>query len=121
MTYILATAFVKISIAWMLLRIEVRNKFRRTIIAGAVIFCIFSLAVFFIGVFQCRPLSVAWGVGEGTCVALEIFGLGMLVLSIVDVLTNWLYSLLPIAMFWHVQMARNQKASLVLMLSIGIV
>lgn len=41
---------------------------------------------------QCRPLSVAWGEGTGTCVSARLLGNTGLALSVVDVTVSWLYA-----------------------------
>lgn len=50
-----------------------------------------TLIVAFIFGLQCRPLSVAWGVGKGTCMSTAVTGNAAIVLSAVDVAVSWLY------------------------------
>lgn len=43
---------------------------------------------------QCRPLSVAWGVGEGSCLSTSVLGTTGLALSGMDVTISWFYAVL---------------------------
>lgn len=69
---------------------------------------------------QCQPLSFVWGIGEGTCLSLIYQYWALVAFSTVDILCNWLYSLIPVAILWHVQMSIHTKVSVALLLGIGI-
>lgn len=51
-----------------------------------------SLAVGLLFALQCRPLSVAWGEGEGTCISTETIAISAMVLSVVVMTVRWLYA-----------------------------
>lgn len=69
---------------------------------------------------QCTPLSVSWGVGEGTCVdPTKMMTLGYF-WSVIDILSVWIYAIMPIAMLWKVQMSFRMKALSSALLGLGI-
>lgn len=69
---------------------------------------------------QCTPLSVSWGVGEGTCVdPMKMMTLGYF-WSAIDIGSVWTYAIMPIAMLWKVQMSFRMKALSSALLGLGI-
>lgn len=69
---------------------------------------------------QCRPLSVAWGVGKGTCVEPTVIMNTGYSFSALDIGANWLYALLPVAMLWNIQLSFRMKASITALLGLGV-
>lgn len=120
MAGVLAAPLIKTSVAIVLLRINVRRSFRYVILVTLAGFWITSLLVAFYLAFQCRPLSLAWGVGDGTCLSLMYNFWGWVALSTADIISNWIYSLIPIAILWNIQMSPRAKVSATLLLGIGI-
>jgi hypothetical protein len=121
MSYAITAAFVKTSVALVLFRINVRPMIRNIIIALLTIFWIVSLMLFLFLAFQCRPISLNWGVGEGTCVDVIHTVRLWIAFTVADIACNWILSLLPIAMLWKVQIQKGLKAVLMLLLGMGIV
>ncbi|KAH6975657.1 hypothetical protein EDB80DRAFT_900207 [Ilyonectria destructans] len=50
---------------------------------------IWTLVVALIFALQCRPLSVAWGVGTGTCLSTAFIGNTGIALSVMGMVTSW--------------------------------
>ncbi|KKO97204.1 hypothetical protein THAR02_10688 [Trichoderma harzianum] len=66
---------------------------RKILIASMVILSIVSVVSIFIFGFQCRPLSVAWGVGTGTCLPGSTIANTAYAVSAADILFSWLYGI----------------------------
>ncbi|KXJ85063.1 hypothetical protein Micbo1qcDRAFT_106274, partial [Microdochium bolleyi] len=122
--YILATGLSKIGIGLVLLRLS--DKAGMTLVRWLLLSTMAVVGATSIGVgllfaLQCRPLSVAWGVGVGTCISTETIGLGGIVLSVVDMAVSWFYALLPVYMLWKVQLKTKLKIFVLVLLGFGAV
>lgn len=89
----MASGIAKVAVALVLLRLTNRSDMRAArivlwITIGVII--ILTAVVTLIFALQCRPLSVAWGVGTGTCISNSVIGQAALALSVEDVATSWL-------------------------------
>lgn len=90
--YLIAQLAAKISVALVLYRIATMAPMIRRILIGSMsILSIVSIAAIFIFAFQCRPLSVAWGVGTGTCLPGSAIANTAYAVSAADILFSWLY------------------------------
>lgn len=90
--YLVAQLAAKISVALVLYRIATMAPLiRKILIASMVILSIVSIVSIFIFGFQCRPLSVAWGVGTGTCLPGSTIANTAYAVSAADILFSWLY------------------------------
>lgn len=65
---------------------------RRALAFSMIIVSLWCLVTALIFGLQCRPLSVAWGVGEGSCLSTAFLGTTGLALSGMDVTISWLYA-----------------------------
>lgn len=72
---------------------------RRVLIGSMAVMSIVSVAAIFIFAFQCRPLSVAWGVGTGTCLPGSTIANTAYAVSAADILFSWLYGVSSVC-FW---------------------
>ncbi|KAI1471955.1 uncharacterized protein F4812DRAFT_200396 [Daldinia caldariorum] len=117
--YVLATALFKTGVALVLFRIDIRRSIRRILVVSMTVVLVVVLMSFFLLAFQCRPMSLNWGVGNGSCFQWETVRRTGIALSVVDVASNWLYSFLPIAMLYNVQMSNRLKISVIIILGIG--
>ncbi|KAH7161052.1 hypothetical protein EDB81DRAFT_755637 [Dactylonectria macrodidyma] len=75
--YILATGISKLGVGLVLFRLADKSDMRVvrfTLVASMVVVCIWTLVVALIFALQCRPLSVAWGVGTSTCLSTTVIG-----------------------------------------------
>lgn len=129
--YILASGITKLAVALVLHRLTSRGatdgatnnmKFARLglwITIGVTV--VFTIVITLIFALQCRPLSVAWGVGTGTCINTSVIGQAALALSIEDVLTSWFMALLPVYMLWQTAIPIKVKISVMFLLGFGAV
>lgn len=124
-TYVLDMMFIKVSIGVFLLRIATQKRYRYTIWASIVVVAIWSLVLFFWNLFQCNPIAAQWDYTlldnpENHCVSAQAIVNAAYALSVMTILSDWLYALLPIPMVWNVKMTKQAKATVVLVLGLGI-
>ncbi|KAH6886336.1 hypothetical protein B0T10DRAFT_608019 [Thelonectria olida] len=122
--YILATGISKLGVGLVLFRLADKSDLRIirwALIASMVIVAIWSLVVALIFALQCRPLSVAWGVGKGTCLSTSFIGNAGIGLSVMDMTISWFYALLPIFMLYKTQLRLKLKISIMVLLGLGAV
>ncbi|KAL6793127.1 hypothetical protein V8C40DRAFT_237865 [Trichoderma camerunense] len=120
--YLVAQLAAKISVALVLYRIATMAPLiRKILIASMVILSIVSIVSIFIFGFQCRPLSVAWGVGTGTCLPGSTIANTAYAVSAADILFSWLYGLMPIYLLWSVQISMRTKIVVSVLLGFGAV
>ncbi|KAJ4859923.1 hypothetical protein T069G_04911 [Trichoderma breve] len=120
--YLVAQLAAKISVALVLYRIATMAPLiRKILIASMVILSIVSVVSIFIFGFQCRPLSVAWGVGTGTCLPGSTIANTAYAVSAADILFSWLYGLMPIYLLWSVQISMRTKIVVSVLLGFGAV
>jgi len=114
--------FIKLSVAVFLLRLSVRRRYKYTLWASMAVVAIWSTVVFFWGTFQCKPVQAQWDytIPHLRCVSAEqVVGVAYSV-SIMTIITDWLYALLPIPMVWKIEMTRQAKATVLAILGLGI-
>jgi hypothetical protein len=80
--------------------------------------------VFFICLFQCKPISYSWRqiipTEKGTCVSQDMtVNLGY-VLSVISAVLDFFYAILPGFIFWGLQMKRSENIVLMILMSLGI-
>ncbi|KAL7919873.1 hypothetical protein ACQKWADRAFT_300286 [Trichoderma austrokoningii] len=120
--YLIAQLAAKISVALVLYRIaSMAPMMRRVLIGSMAVMSVVSVVAIFIFAFQCRPLSVAWGVGEGTCLPGSTIANTAYMVSAADILFSWLYGLLPIYLLWSVQISLRTKLVVSVLLGFGAV
>lgn len=124
-TYVLDMMFIKISIGVFLLRIATQKRYRYTIWASLVIVAIWSLILFLWNLLQCDPIAAQWDYRlldnpENQCVSPQAIVDAAYALSVMTILSDWLYALLPIPMVWNVKMTTQAKATVVVILGLGI-
>lgn len=116
---------IKASIAIFLLRICV-NKIHKIIIWTVTgITEVYSLFFFLLFVLQCRPTSLFWlrykeDAPEGSCLDATVISNAFYGYSAISCLTDWTFSLLPIALVWNLQMNRSTKISVIVILAAGV-
>lgn len=114
--------FVKLSIGVFLLRLAVQKRYKWTIYISMTVVLIWSVALFFWDVFQCSPVAAQWDytIPNYTCVAAQQVINAAYALSVLNIITDWLYALMPIPMIWKVKMTSQAKATVVAILGLGI-
>ncbi|KAF4985943.1 hypothetical protein FGRMN_11046 [Fusarium graminum] len=121
-TYILNMMFIKLSIGVFLLRLSVKKTYNWIIWISLAIISIWSIVLFFWNLFQCQPVQMQWDfrIKEGRCVGADQIVSAAYAISVMTVLSDWLYALLPIPMLWSVKMTKQAKATVIAILGLGI-
>ncbi|KAI1138579.1 hypothetical protein F5Y05DRAFT_44160 [Hypoxylon sp. FL0543] len=125
-TYILNMWLIKLSIGIFLLRLASQNKYKYTIYASIVIVSIWSVVLFFWNIFQCNPVAAQWDYTilqndpNSRCVSADEIVNAAYALSVMNILSDWLYALLPIPMLWAVKMTTQAKITVVVVLGLGV-
>ncbi|EGU87839.1 hypothetical protein FOXB_01633 [Fusarium oxysporum f. sp. conglutinans Fo5176] len=94
---------------------------RRALAVSMIIVSLWCLVTALIFGLQCRPLSVAWGVGESSCLSTAFLGTTGLALSGMDVTISWFYALLPIYRLYRTQLRLKLKIMVMVLLGLGAV
>ncbi|KAK2671397.1 hypothetical protein RAB80_013819 [Fusarium oxysporum f. sp. vasinfectum] len=122
--YILTTGISKLAVGLVLFRLANGASMkivRRALAVSMIIVSLWCLVTALIFGLQCRPLSVAWGVGEGSCLSTAFLGTTGLALSGMDVTISWFYALLPIYMLYRTQLRLKLKIMVMVLLGLGAV
>jgi hypothetical protein len=114
--------FIKLSIAVFLLRLAVQKRYRYTLWISMSIVAIWSSVIFFWDVFQCKPVHAQWDytIADKQCVTSEEIVSAAYSISVMTILTDWLYALLPIPMVWKVKMTIQAKLTVIMVLGLGV-
>ncbi|KAI9147004.1 Satratoxin biosynthesis SC3 cluster protein [Paramyrothecium foliicola] len=105
---------LKISIAVFLLRIAVERIHKMIIYGALVATTVPSVAFIFICIFQCKPISYFWvryvdTSAKGVCINLGIIMKLTYTFSTISVLTDFIFTILPIFMVWRLNMKARSK------------
>ncbi|KAJ2906606.1 putative integral membrane family protein [Zalerion maritima] len=121
-TYVSNMMFIKLSIGFFLLRLATERRYKYTIWGSLVVITIMSTVLFFWNIFQCSPLQAQWDytIENHKCVTTEQVVAAAYALSILTILTDWLYALLPIPMIWKVKMSIQAKMTVSVVLGLGV-
>ncbi|KAK6951678.1 hypothetical protein Daesc_006201 [Daldinia eschscholtzii] len=125
-TYVLNMWLIKLSIGIFLLRLASQNRYRYTLYGSLVIVSIWSIVLFFWNIFQCNPVAAQWDYtilqkdSKARCVSADEIVNAAYALSVMNILSDWLYALLPIPMLWSVKMTTQAKMTVVVVLGLGI-
>ncbi|KAG9602009.1 hypothetical protein KCU77_g2579, partial [Aureobasidium melanogenum] len=119
--YIMTSLFLKLSLAVFFLRIVVAKWQRYIIIIGTSIFCLFTLAFFFVAVFQCGPPSqFLLNNAKGKCLPWNVTGPLNYIHGTLNAMTDWIFVSLPMLVIRNANMNRKGKASVIGVLAIGV-
>ncbi|KAI0541702.1 hypothetical protein GGR58DRAFT_455868 [Xylaria digitata] len=121
-TYVIVLYVAKLSVALVLLRIAVTSKgVRILIICSIVALTIWTTVTTLIVALQCRPLSLAWGEGtKGTCLPAAVLANTGYSISAMDIASSFLYAGLPAYLLKGVQLSTKVKASIIVLLGLGV-
>ncbi|KAI1438675.1 hypothetical protein GGR50DRAFT_374965 [Xylaria sp. CBS 124048] len=119
--YVIVLYVAKLSVALVLLRISVTSKgVQMLLICSMVGLTIWTTVTTFLVAFQCVPLSLAWGVGEGSCLPAAVLANTGYSISAMDIVSSFLYAGLPAYLLRGVQLSRRVKASIIVILGLGV-
>ncbi|KAK1984347.1 integral membrane family protein [Colletotrichum cereale] len=121
-TYVLGMLFIKLSIGFFLLRLSSSTVYNWIIGVSLTIVTIWSVVIFFWNMFQCSPVEAQWdyAIPNSECVPSDAIVAAAYSISVMNVLSDWLYALLPIPMVWSVKMTKQAKATVIVILGLGI-
>lgn len=114
--------FIKLSIATFLLRLAVEPVYRWILYVSMAVVGIWSVVVFVWDIFQCSPVQAQWDytIVGARCVTADQIVSAAYSISVMTIVTDWLYALMPIPMVWKVKMTPQQKGTVVIILGLGI-
>ena len=121
--YIITAAFLRTSVAFLLLRIASTKSQRVVIWIIMVLMIIYSLCFLFIVIFQCDPVQFFWNwiPGDpGSCNNHQVLantGYAHMALSFV---ADWTLGLIPIWLLWNVQISWERKIGISILLGLGL-
>jgi hypothetical protein len=115
--------FAKLSIGWFLLRVTVNRIHRWIIYTAAIVTCASCLCYFFVALFQCSPISYYWDKHSqtGTCIDVQIVIWLVYLYSGFAVISDFTFALLPAWMVSHLNMKRNMKIAVIILMGMGCV
>ncbi|RCI08637.1 hypothetical protein L249_4876 [Ophiocordyceps polyrhachis-furcata BCC 54312] len=121
--YILNMMFVKLSIGIFLLRLtNVWAIYKWILWISLTIVTLWSIGLFIWDIFQCTPVQKQWDfrIERGQCASPKGIVDSVIALTVLTVSSDWLYALLPIPMVWNVKMTLQAKATVIVILGLGI-
>ncbi|ROW02929.1 hypothetical protein VSDG_01719 [Cytospora chrysosperma] len=122
LVYMITLYVSKLSVGLVLYRLaEARKAIRISLMVSMVVLTIWTTVTVLTISLQCRPLAAAWGEGTGTCVSGEVISNTGYSFSSMDIATSWFYALLPIYLLKGIQISRKLKASVLILLGLGVV
>ncbi|GAB0135610.1 hypothetical protein EsDP_00003942 [Epichloe bromicola] len=121
--YIVDMMFVKLSIGVFLLRLATKRVYIWTIRIALVIVTLWSLGIFIWDIFfQCTPVQRQWDfrITSGHCAGSDEIKVAIYALSAMTVLSDLFFALIPIPMLWGVKMNKQAKATVIVILGLGV-
>ncbi|KAI0161418.1 hypothetical protein GGR57DRAFT_357180 [Xylariaceae sp. FL1272] len=120
--YVVVLFVAKVSVALVLYRIAVTNKPIRMLISISLgILTVWTTVSSITVALQCTPLSLAWGVGEGTCLPAYVLANTGYSISAMDIASSFLYASIPIFLLRGVQLSTKVKISVIVLLGLGVI
>ncbi|KAI8299567.1 hypothetical protein K4K61_010538 [Colletotrichum sp. SAR11_59] len=121
-TYVLDMLFIKLSIGFFLLRLSTSKVYNWIIYVSLAIITVWSTVIFFWNIFQCSPVEAQWDytILNSQCVSPNAVVAAAYSISVMTILSDWLYALIPIPLIWNVKMSKQAKATVIVILGLGI-
>jgi hypothetical protein len=116
-------ATIKISFALMLLRIEQASKWRRflwAMVALQIVVAMFNTLGIFL---QCIPFHKSWdliGSVPGTCWSKRAQSISTIVVSVINIITDFVFSALPISFLRKVQRPVRERVVVGILMGLGV-
>lgn len=122
LVYVSNMMFIKLSLAIFLLRIAVKKRYIWTLRISMVVVSIWSTAIFFYEIFQCAPVEAQWDftIDPQKCASGTAFVAAAYSISVMSIVSDWMYAIMPIFMIWAVQMNTQKKVTVGFVLSMGV-
>jgi len=122
MIYIATIAPIKCSICVALLRITTQRRIKYALYT-IIFISVASAAITEVVILSwCKPLSAQWKPAQipTKCGSFSIITSISYFLGATSIATDWACAILPVVIFWNVQLKRRIKVSLVTVLSLGV-
>ncbi|KAF2710766.1 hypothetical protein K504DRAFT_335315, partial [Pleomassaria siparia CBS 279.74] len=118
---ILGIGFVKLSVAFFLLRIIHRANYRRFLYVMIALLTPLTFAWAGTFIFQCIPVSAAWdpNVSQSRCMSHVVYRNVGLAHSAINAMTDLVIAILLIPMVWTLRISLRTRVSLMVVLSLG--
>ncbi|CAG8971577.1 hypothetical protein HYALB_00009226 [Hymenoscyphus albidus] len=122
LVYIIDMVFIKLSIAFFLLRIATRKPYVWALKVSMVIITIWSIVTFFYYVFICTPIAAQWDrtIPNPRCQPAMNFVIAAYSLGGMSIISDWFYALLPIPIILGLQMNMRVKLTLCFIMALGV-
>jgi hypothetical protein len=120
--YCAAIIPIKASISFMLIRIASnRNTYVYSLYVVSAMFVTMNLIALLYIIFQCQPVQFAWdtSIKGGKCNPAQTLADIYYATTAVNIATDWFCALLPVPLLWNVQLNRNAKLSVGVILGLG--
>jgi hypothetical protein len=112
--------FVKLSIAWFLLRVTVSRVHRWIIYTAGLLSCASCLCYILVALFQCSPISYYWDRDQtGSCIDIHIVVWLLYMYSTFAVISDFTFALLPAWVVSHLNMKKSMKIALIVLMGMG--
>ncbi|KZL72474.1 CFEM domain-containing protein, partial [Colletotrichum tofieldiae] len=119
--YYVCMMLIKSSILFTFLRVFVGDRLRLLLWATQVFNLMVGLTFTLLGIFQCRPISLAWTFWDqehnGHCIGIQYIGITHASLNIC--LDVWMLAM-PAVQIWRLNMQRRKRLSVIFMFSLGL-
>ncbi|KAF2469635.1 uncharacterized protein BDR25DRAFT_371641 [Lindgomyces ingoldianus] len=119
--YVASTVPIKSSICVALLRITLQRTYRILLYMVIVLSLFAALTTDIVVLAQCKPISATWDKRKGTCAPTSVITGVSYFISAVSILTDWTCAILPAFILWGVQLKWRVKASVGVVLALGVV
>lgn len=120
-SYAVTTVTLKSSIAILLLRFATSRPLKLLVWCTTVFYCAYGVALVVIMALQCIPAQRYWDPATpGICIPRQIFADLLYVHAANSIVTDGIYSFLPIVLIWNTKMATRTKLSLAIVLGLGL-
>ncbi|OTA93718.1 hypothetical protein M434DRAFT_395395 [Hypoxylon sp. CO27-5] len=117
--YTWGMACIKFSILFLYHRIFPATRFRNALFIIGAIVTAWAIQAFFLSIFNCYPISVAWDHGiKGTCID---YGTVTLITGIINIIIDFILLAAPMPLLWNLQMPRRKKILLSCVFAAGCV
>ncbi|KAK3290542.1 uncharacterized protein B0H64DRAFT_479240 [Chaetomium fimeti] len=122
-SYAVTMALTKISIAFFFRRVIVERVHKWILNTAAILTVASCLVFFFASIFQCWPVSYYWDKYSqtGTCIPDRVVIALVMLFSVINIITDFTFALMPAWILSHLNMKRQTKWALCLLMGLGCV
>ncbi|KAL0258014.1 hypothetical protein SLS55_007185 [Diplodia seriata] len=119
--YIASTVPIKCAICIALLRITQQRKYRYSLWGIMFLSSIGAIVTIVTVLAQCQPIAATWDKSLGSCIDTKVITNSSYFLSACSIVTDWSCAILPAFILWNIQLRFRIKASVVVILALGVV